>query len=80
MGNGASVRNVLAFHVLHTVFVKAKTDLFRELVVDEVQEVFTQDPANYFITEPQHTVATFISQLSDLSDPLRRKVTIRLRC
>jgi hypothetical protein len=73
-GGGASVRNVLAFHVLHTVFVKAKTEGLRSVVLDQVDAVFIRDPANYFITETQHTIAMFIEHLPKLSPALQLKV------
>lgn len=70
----ATARNVMAFHVLHRVFVDARTDGLRSHVLDAVLRVYTADPANYFIVEANHTLALFIDRMDSLSQGLRERV------
>ena len=70
----ATAKNVMAFHVLHRVFVDASSDLLRSQVLDAVLRVYTADPANYFIVEANHTLALFIDKMEVLSPELRERV------
>ena len=62
-GDGSSVRNLPAFFVLHSAFLGISAPQFASRVLDEVVAIFAKDPANYFICEPQHTVALFLEML-----------------
>lgn len=41
--NGKSVRNVMAFNVLHTVFLHATTEQLRLLVIEQIAHIFMND-------------------------------------
>ena len=74
LGNGKSVRNNMAFHVLHSIFLKAETELLRGIIIGYMFKILGDDPANYFITEPMHSIAMFIGVLDTLPPALRRQV------
>ena len=48
---GSTVRNVLAFQVLQSVFLKSKSEYLDGNVLDAVSTIFTADNANYFLLE-----------------------------
>ncbi|XP_062307477.1 WD repeat and FYVE domain-containing protein 3 isoform X2 [Osmerus eperlanus] len=60
-GKGHTVRNIHAFCVLQSAFLRAKTSRLARTLLDAVGNVYSADPANYFILEAQHT----LSQLAD---------------
>ncbi|KAK3895111.1 hypothetical protein Pcinc_001157 [Petrolisthes cinctipes] len=62
-GRGASVRNVQAFNVLQSVFVRGTTANLCSVILDAISAVYHSDSANYFILEPQHTLSTFAEKI-----------------
>ena len=74
LGTQATARNVMAFHVLHRVFVDGLSDTLRLAVLDAVLRIYSADPANYFIVEANHTLALFIEKMDNLSALLRERV------
>jgi len=61
--SGESVRNVYAFQVLATVFLKSKTSLLCRAVLDAIFAVYCRDPANYFILYNQNTLSSLSEKL-----------------
>ncbi|XP_050392525.2 WD repeat and FYVE domain-containing protein 3 [Patella vulgata] len=61
-GKGVSVRNIHAFQVLQSVFLKASTSHLCSTILDVISSIYHQDNANYFILESQHTLSTFIEK------------------
>ncbi|XP_035209151.1 WD repeat and FYVE domain-containing protein 3-like, partial [Stegodyphus dumicola] len=61
--SGASVRNLQAFQVLQSVFMKAQTPYLCSLLLDAVSTVYHSDKANYFILESQHTLSQFSEKI-----------------
>ncbi|XP_045600783.1 WD repeat and FYVE domain-containing protein 3 isoform X4 [Procambarus clarkii] len=62
-GRGASVRNVQAFNVLQSVFLRGTTSNLCSVVLDAISAVYHSDSANYFILEPQHTLSSFAEKI-----------------
>ncbi|XP_069124433.1 WD repeat and FYVE domain-containing protein 3-like isoform X2 [Argopecten irradians] len=62
-GKGVSVRNIQAFQVLQSVFIKATTSPLCLIVLDVINSIYHQDNANYFILEPQHTLSQFAEKI-----------------
>ncbi|ESO89055.1 hypothetical protein LOTGIDRAFT_154132 [Lottia gigantea] len=62
-GKGVSVRNIHAFQVLQSVFLKSNTSHLCGTILDVISSIYHQDNANYFILEPQHTLPTFIEKI-----------------
>lgn len=60
---GASVRNVQAFNVLQSVFLRGTTANLCSVILDAISAVYHSDSANYFILEPQHTLSTFAEKI-----------------
>ena len=48
---GSTVRNVLAFQVLQSVFLKSNSEYLNGNILDAVSTIFTADDANYFLLE-----------------------------
>ena len=63
---GSTVRNVLAFQVLQSVFLKSKSEYLDGNVLDAVSTIFTADNANYFLLENLN----FLPQVSFLFSTL----------
>ncbi|XP_046392591.1 WD repeat and FYVE domain-containing protein 3 isoform X2 [Ischnura elegans] len=62
-GCGASVRNIQAFQVLQSVFLKASSASLCSTILDAISSVYHSDDANYFILEGQHTLSQFAERI-----------------
>ncbi|KAG8229679.1 hypothetical protein J437_LFUL010268 [Ladona fulva] len=60
---GASVRNIQAFQVLQSVFLKANSASLCSTILDAISSVYHSDDANYFILEGQHTLSQFAERI-----------------
>lgn len=60
---GSSVRNIPAFQVLHSAFIKSSTSTLSSVILDAVSTIFHSDPANYFILETQNTLNQFAEKI-----------------
>lgn len=60
---GTSVRNIHAFQVLQTVFLKSNSSSLCCTIIDAISSVYHSDNANYFILEPQNTLSQFIERI-----------------
>lgn len=60
---GSSVRNIAAFQVLHSAFIKSTTSALASVILDAVSTIFHSDPANYFILESQNTLNQFAEKI-----------------
>ena len=61
--SGSSVRNLQAFSILQTAFLKATTTLLCSVILDSISAVYHADSANYFILEPHSTLSTFAEKI-----------------
>ncbi|GAB6019627.1 hypothetical protein CHUAL_001189 [Chamberlinius hualienensis] len=62
-GRGTSVRNVQAFQVLQSAFLKSNSTNLCSYILDAISGVYHADTANYFILEPQHTLSQFAEKI-----------------
>ncbi|XP_052069301.1 WD repeat and FYVE domain-containing protein 3-like isoform X1 [Mytilus californianus] len=62
-GKGVSVRNIQAFQVLQSVFMKGSTSCLCNTILEVINSIYHQDNANYFILEPQHTMSQFVEKI-----------------
>ncbi|KAL5018826.1 hypothetical protein ScPMuIL_004548 [Solemya velum] len=62
-GKGVSVRNIQAFQVLQTAFLKGLKSHMCSTILDVISSIYHQDSANYFILEPQHTLSQFAEKI-----------------
>ncbi|GFQ88429.1 WD repeat and FYVE domain-containing protein 3 [Trichonephila clavata] len=72
--SGSSVRNLQAFQVLQSVFMKAQTPYLCGLLLDAVSTVYHSDKANYFILESQHTLSQFAEKIHTKPPEIQEKV------
>ncbi|CAL4106427.1 unnamed protein product, partial [Meganyctiphanes norvegica] len=72
-GRGASVRNVQAFNVLQTVFLRGTTANLCSVVLDAISAVYHSDSANYFILETQHTLSSFAEKIHTKPKEIQEK-------
>lgn len=63
MPTGGSVRNIQAFQVLQSVFVKSNSPLLCCTILDAISSVYHSDNANYFILESQNTLSQFAERI-----------------
>ncbi|XP_059046581.1 WD repeat and FYVE domain-containing protein 3 [Achroia grisella] len=56
---GQAVRNVQAFQVLQSVFIKSNSPALCCTILDAISSVYHADNANYFILENQNTLSQF---------------------
>ncbi|XP_077999760.1 WD repeat and FYVE domain-containing protein 3-like [Glandiceps talaboti] len=73
-GQGVSVRNIQAFQVLQTVFLKAQTTQLCSTIIDVVSTVYNSDNANYFILESQNTISTFVEKIHNKPTEIQEKL------
>ncbi|KAJ8022395.1 WD repeat and FYVE domain-containing protein 3 [Holothuria leucospilota] len=73
-GKGQSVRNLQAFQVLQTVFLKAKTEQLCKIILEVINNIYNSDNANYFVLEPLHTISQFIDQMSEKTPAVQRMI------
>ncbi|KAL4240237.1 WD repeat and FYVE domain-containing protein 3 [Mactra antiquata] len=72
-GKGVSVRNIQAFQVLQSVFLKAQSSHLCNTILDVMSSIYHQDNANYFILEPQHTLSQFAEKIHLKSPDVQEK-------
>lgn len=60
---GTSVRNIHAFQVLQSVFLRSNSTSLCCTIVDAISSIYHSDNANYFILEPQNTLSQFIEKI-----------------
>ena len=48
---GSTVRNLLAFQVLQTVFLKSQSEYLDTIILDAVSTIYSADNANYFLSD-----------------------------
>ncbi|KAK2725772.1 hypothetical protein QYM36_000305, partial [Artemia franciscana] len=58
-GRGGSIRNIQAFQVLQTVFLRARSSALCSTVLDAISNIYHSDDANYFILEGETTLPRF---------------------
>ncbi|XP_073985786.1 WD repeat and FYVE domain containing 3 bchs [Rhodnius prolixus] len=62
-GRGVSVRNIQAFLVLQSLFLKSNSAHLCCTILDAISSVYHADNANYFILESQHTLPQFAEKI-----------------
>ncbi|XP_013136789.1 PREDICTED: WD repeat and FYVE domain-containing protein 3 [Papilio polytes] len=60
---GQAVRNVQAFQVLQSVFIKSNSPALCCTILDAISSVYHADNANYFILENQNTLSQFSERI-----------------
>lgn len=60
---GSTVRNIQAFHVLQSVFLKAESEQLTVTILDAISTIYTADNANYFLLESQHALSQFAEKI-----------------
>lgn len=60
---GTAVRNIHAFQVLQTVFLKSNSSYLCCTIIDAIASVYHSDKVNFFILEPQNTLSQFIERI-----------------
>ena len=68
------MRNLQAFQVLQNVFIRGVTANLCSVILDAIGSIYHADDANYFILEPQHTLAQFAEKIH--SKPVEVQVGI----
>ncbi|CAH1794598.1 unnamed protein product [Owenia fusiformis] len=72
-GKGVSVRNLQAFQVLQTVFLKSNTSHLCSIILDVISSIYHQDNANYFILESQCTIAQISERIHNKPPDIQGK-------
>lgn len=57
------MRNIQAFQVLQSVFIKSNSSLLCCTILDAISSVYHSDNANYFILESQNTLSQFAEKI-----------------
>lgn len=57
------MRNIQAFQVLQTVFLRSHSPSLCCIILDAISSVYHADNANYFILEDQHTLPQFAEKI-----------------
>ncbi|CAG9119380.1 unnamed protein product [Plutella xylostella] len=70
---GQAVRNVQAFQVLQSVFIKSNSPALCCTILDAISSVYHADNANYFILENQNTLSQFSERIHTKSAEIQEK-------
>lgn len=73
-GRGTSVRNIQAFHVLQSTFLKSNSTLLCCTILDAISSIYHSDNANYFILENQNTLSQFTEKIHHKSGEIQQKL------
>ncbi len=60
---GSTVRNLQAFQVLQSTFLKSESEQLSSTILDAISTIYTADNANYFLLEPQSTLSQFAERI-----------------
>lgn len=74
VGGGVSVRNIEAFQVLHTVFLKTTDKLLCLNILDCINNIYCSDNANYFILQSQHTLSLFVEKAPEKDTDVKERI------
>lgn len=70
---GTSVRNIHAFQVMQTVFLRTASTTLCCTLLDAISSVYHSDNANYFILEGQNTLSQFTEKIHCKSPAVQEK-------
>ncbi|CAH0406921.1 unnamed protein product [Chilo suppressalis] len=70
---GQAVRNVQAFQVLQSVFIKSNSPALCCTILDAISSVYHADNANYFILENQNTLSQFSERIHTKNAEIQEK-------
>ncbi|XP_072939310.1 WD repeat and FYVE domain-containing protein 3 [Epargyreus clarus] len=70
---GQAVRNVQAFQVLQSVFMKSNSPALCCTILDAISSVYHADNANYFILENQNTLSQFSERIHTKNAEIQEK-------
>lgn len=73
-GRGTSVRNIQAFQVLQTTFIKSNSTMLCSTILDAISNIYHSDDANYFILEGQNTLSQFTERVHHKSPDVQRRL------
>lgn len=73
-GKGTSVRNIQAFHVLQSTFLKSSSTMLCCTILDAISSIYHSDNANYFILENQNTLSQFTEKIHHKSNDIQNKL------
>ncbi|CAH0558995.1 unnamed protein product [Brassicogethes aeneus] len=73
-GRGTSVRNIQAFHVLQSTFLKSNSSLLCCTILDAISSIYHSDNANYFILESHNTLSQFTEKIHHKSSEIQQKL------
>uniref|UniRef100_A0A4W3HF18 WD repeat and FYVE domain containing 3 n=1 Tax=Callorhinchus milii TaxID=7868 RepID=A0A4W3HF18_CALMI len=67
-GKGHTIKNIQAFSVLQTAFLKVRSSHLAGMILDAISNLYIADNANYFILESQHTLSQFAEKISKVPE------------
>ncbi|XP_050299394.1 WD repeat and FYVE domain-containing protein 3 [Anthonomus grandis grandis] len=73
-GRGSTVRNIQAFSVLQSTFLKSNSPLTCSTILDAISSIYQSDNANYFILENQNTLSQFTEKIHQKPPEIQRKL------
>lgn len=73
-GRGTSVRNIQAFQVLQSTFLKSNSTLICSTILDAISSIYHSDNSNYFILENQNTLSQFTEKIHHKPVEVQKKL------
>lgn len=73
-GFGLSVRNLVAFHALQSLFLKSVSQVVSTAAMDSIFDVYTRDHVNYFVLRGERTLCKLLERLDSMAEPALRRV------
>jgi len=73
VNRGSTVRNLLAFQVLQTAFLKSQSEYLDTIVLDAVSTIYSADNANYFLSDSLNFLPQCAEKISFKSVTVQEK-------
>ena len=70
---GSTVRNLQAFQVLQSVFMKSQTVCLGGTILDAISTIYHGDNANYFLLQSQHTLSQAAERIASKPRQVQEK-------
>ncbi len=73
VNRGSTIRNLLAFQVLQSSFLKSKSDYLDSIILDAVSTIYSADNANYFLSESMSFLPQCAEKIAFKSNTVQEK-------
>ncbi|KAH7637627.1 ph domain associated with beige/beach domain containing protein [Dermatophagoides farinae] len=66
-----SIKNLKAFSIYVSLWQKSRTIELQRMILNQIQKIYAEDKANYFLLESQNTLSSFADQLEEKNETIQ---------